>query len=139
MFVIDAALANKLVLFPLQKWTRAISIRALRPNEVIKDDRIPVLLRELNKPAFITIDEAGFWKKNLCDRHYSILYFALNKDQQQLIPMLLRQLLRLPKFKTKSVRMGKVACVSTTNVKYYQFKDEKLYLLNWHKGLNAFP
>lgn len=128
MFVTDAALANKLVLAPLQEWTRTISIRDERPNEVIKDDRIPLLLRELNYPTFITIDETGFWKKYLCDRHYAILYFALNKDQQSHIPKLLRRLLRLPEFKTKAARMGKVARISMTSVKYYQLQDERLYL-----------
>jgi len=130
MFVVDAALADKLVLHPIQAWTRAISIRALRPYEIIKDDRIPVLLRELKQPTFITIDEAGFWKRNLCDRRYAILYFDLDKDQQPLIPMLLRQLLNLPEFKTKSARMGKVVFINKTQVKYYQLREEKLHILS---------
>jgi len=66
----------------------------------------------------------------LCDRRDAILYFDLDKDQQPLIPMLLRQLLNLPEFKTKSARMGKVACVGKAQVKYYQLKNEKLHILN---------
>jgi hypothetical protein len=60
MFVVDAALADHFVLKPIQKWTKVISIRDLRPHEVIKDDRIPVLLRELNQPTFLTIDKTCF-------------------------------------------------------------------------------
>lgn len=131
MFVVDAALADQLVLIPLQKWKRAISIRDLRSNEVIKDERIPILLRELNRPTFLTIDESGFWRRKLCDPRYAIFCFALDKDQQERIPPLLRQLLRMPEFKTKSARMGKVARVSTMNVKYYQFKDEKMHISNY--------
>ena len=129
--MVDAALADNFVLKPIQKWTKAISIRDLRPHEVIKDDRIPVLLRALNKPTFLTIDEAGFWKKEISDPRYAVCYFAVAKDQQELIPGLLRRLLRLAEFKTKSARMGKVARVSTITVKYYRFQNNELHTLEW--------
>jgi len=66
----------------------------------------------------------------LCDHRYAILYFDLDKDQQSLIPMLLRQLLNLPDFKTKSARMGKVAFVGKTQVKYYQLREEKMRIFS---------
>jgi hypothetical protein len=133
MLVIDAALSDKDVLKPLQKLMSTRSIRDVRPYEVIKDDRVPVLLRKLTAPAFITIDEAGFWHRLLCSDAYCILYFALTDLQQELIPPLLRRLLRLPEFKTKASRMGKVVRVSLANIKYYQLDDAKLHVLAWPK------
>ena len=131
MFVVDAALADHFVLKPIQKWGKAISIRDLRPHEVVKDDRIPILLRELKQPTFLTIDESGFWKKEISDPQYAVFYFAVDKDQQEVIPGLLRRLLRLSEFKTKSERMGKVARISTINIKFYQFRDNELHTLEW--------
>jgi hypothetical protein len=133
MLVLDASLSNEEVLLPLQKIMRTISIRDVRPYEVVKDDRVPVLLRELSAPMFITIDEAGFWHRRLCDRSYCVLCFALNKNQQKLIPGMLRQLLRLPEFKTKSARMGKVARLSLASIQYYQLGERALHVLSWPK------
>jgi hypothetical protein len=115
MFVIDAALADELVLEPIGSMASTRSLRTLRLYEVVKDDRVPVLLRELSSPTFITNDEAGFWNRHLCSKAYCILYFALTDYQQEQIPSLLRRLLRLPEFKTKAGRMGKVVRVSLAN------------------------
>lgn len=131
MFVVDAAFSDKIVLEPLQNWKRTISIRNLRPNEVIKDDRIPTLLRELNQPTFLTFDESGFWKRRLCDPRYSIVCFAINKNQQELVVNLLRKLLKRPEFKTQKNRMGKVVRVSQANIKYYKFAEMKMQTLRW--------
>jgi hypothetical protein len=133
MFVIDAALADELVLKPLQRIASTRSVRDLRLYEVVKDDRVPVLLRELSSPTFITTDDAGFWHRHLCSDAYCILYFALSEYQQEQIPSLLRRLLRLPQFKTKASRMGKVVRVSLANIKYYLLGGQKLYTLAWPK------
>lgn len=134
MFIIDNALADELVLKLIQRIATARSVRDLRLYEVIKDDRVPVLLRELSSPTFITIDEAGFWHRRLCNEAYCILYFAFSEAQQEQIPILLRRLLRLPEFKTKVSRMGKVVRVSLANIKYYQLGDQKLHVLAWPKN-----
>lgn len=133
MLVIDAALSDKDVLKPLQKLMNTRSIRDVCPYEVVKDDRVPVLLRTLTFPTFITIDEAGFWHRHLCSDAYCILYFALSEYQQERIPVLLRKLLHLPEFKTKASRMGRVVRVSLANIKYYQLGDHKLHVLAWPK------
>jgi len=133
LLVIDAALSDADVLEPLQNLMNTRSIRDVRPHEIVKDDRVPVLLRELLSPTFITIDEAGFWHRHLCSDVYCILCFALSDAQQELIPSLLRKLLRLPEFKTKANRMGKVARISLANIKYYQAGDNKLHVLAWSK------
>jgi hypothetical protein len=133
MLVTDTALSDAYVLQPLQQLMRTRSLRDIRRYEVIKDDRVPVLLRELNSPTFITIDQAGFWYRHLCSKAYCILCFALSEAQQELIPSLLYQVLRLQEFKTKANRMGKVVRVSLANIKYYQFGDNKLHELAWPK------
>lgn len=133
MFIIDNALADKLVLEPIQKIAATRPVRDIRVYEIIKDERIPILLRDFSAPTFITIDEAGFWRRHLCSHAYCILCFALLDSQQWLIPSLLRRLLRLPEFKTKASRMGKVARISRDNIKYYQLGDQKLRVLSWPK------
>ena len=133
LLVIDAALSDAEVFTPLRNLTTTRSIRDIRPYEIVKDDRVPVLLRELSSPTFITIDEAGFWRRHLCSRAYGILCFALVDAQQELIPSLLRKLLRFPEFKTKAKRMGKVARISLANIKYYQHGDDELHVVNWPK------
>lgn len=133
LLITDAALSDVDVLKPLQKLMNTRSIRDVRPLEIVKDDRVPVLLRELIAPTFITIDEAGFWRQHLCSEAYCILCFALVDAQQELIPSLLRRLLQLPEFKANVKRMGKVARISLANIKYYQFGNQKLHVLNWPK------
>jgi len=133
MFIIDAALADELVLEPIKQLASTRSVRDLRIYEIVKDERVPVLLRELSSPTFITIDAAGFWHRQICNDAYCIIFFALTDSQQNLIPFLLRKLLRLPEFKTKAKRMGKVARVSLANVKYYKCGGDKLHVLNWPK------
>lgn len=133
LLIVDAALSDAEVLEPLQNLMKTRPIRDVRLNEIVKDDRVPVLLRELPSPIFITIDETGFWHRHLCSDAYCILYFALSDSQQELIPSLVRKLLRLPEFKTKAKRMGKVARVSQANIKYYQVGDSELHVISWPK------
>lgn len=124
--ILDEQLNRDRVLIPLQNWITVQKLEELCPNEVIKDDRIPSLLRELKNSTFVTIDD-GFWNRNLLDPNYCILYFALQDHQQGQIPNLLRQLLKLAEFKTKALRMGKVAKVSTTHIEYWQWgRAEKI-------------
>jgi hypothetical protein len=109
------------VLAALRKWITVDVLPALRPGERVLDDRIPTLLRTLKRPTFVTID-SDFWHRRLCHPDYCILYFYLRDDQQPLIPDLLRALLRHPEFHTRAARMGKVACISTESVDYWQFQ-----------------
>jgi hypothetical protein len=54
-----------------------------------------------------------------------LIYFVVPRQQQNRIPSLLRQLLRLSEFKTKAARMGKVARLSEGKVEFWQVGDEK--------------
>ena len=78
----------------------------------------------------MTID-TGFWRKGLRDIRYSILCFPLSNDEQDKLPELLRALLRLPEFRSKSMRMGKVARVGVGRVDYWQLGDESLHKVPW--------
>lgn len=128
--ILDDQLADAAIRRQLAHWTRAQRLRDLRPGEVIKDERVPVILRELRQPTFVTID-TGFWNGRLRDARYCILCFPLRSDEQRAIPGLLRHLLRMSEFATKAARMGKVARVSQSHIDCWQLGDEQPHLLSW--------
>lgn len=98
--ILDDQLFDLEVLIPLARWITVQRLRDVRPGEVIKDERVPELLRQLPQPTFVTID-MGFWDKGLRDVHYCILCFPLRNDEQHQLPALLRRLLQLPEFRTR--------------------------------------
>ena len=128
--ILDDQLVDTEVRAQLAQWTTVQRLRDLRRGEVIKDERVPMILRELRQPTFVTID-TGFWNLRLRDARYCILCFPLRNDEQRQIPGLLRQLLHLPEFATKAARMGKVARVGQTHVDYWQLGDEQPQRLTW--------
>ena len=128
--ILDDQLFDLEVLVPIARWITVQRLRDLRPGEVIKDDRVPVLLRQSRQTTFVTID-MGFWNRGLRDASYCILCFPLRNDKQYELPRLLRRLLRLPEFRTKRARMGKVAQVRPTHIEYWQLGDEQLHRLIW--------
>lgn len=128
--ILDDQLADAAIRKRLAQWTRAQRLRDLRPGEVIKDERVPMILRELRQPTFVTID-MGFWNGRLRDARYCILCFPLRSDEQREIPGLLRNLFRMSEFATKAMRMGKVARVSQSHIDYWQLGDEQPHGLSW--------
>ncbi len=130
LFVLDDHLSPEVVRDPLLRWSTARFLRDVRPSEVIKDERVPSILRMLRTPTFVTIDE-GFRNQARRDHRYCILYFALREDEQRDIPALLRRLLRLPEFHTRAARMGKVARVSRDRVIWWQLGDERPFTVHW--------
>ena len=130
--VLDDQLAANEVLAPFRRWFSVRRLQELRPTELILDDRVPELLLSLRQPTFVTIDR-GFWNRRLCNPKYCVLYFALRDDQQEQLPGLLRELLRVPEFRTRRERMGKVARVSTHRVAFWQFRAPRLQYANFAK------
>jgi hypothetical protein len=126
--ILDDQLADVRILTPLTRWTTVQRLRDLRPQEVIKDERVPAILRELRQPTFVTLD-MGFWNPRLRDGRYCILCFPLRTDEESAIPGLLRRLLRFPEFATKAARMGKVARVSQAQVDYWRIGNDQLQRL----------
>ncbi|MBM3236988.1 hypothetical protein FJZ31_11915 [Candidatus Poribacteria bacterium] len=128
--IVDEQLGKTEVLLPLRRWVTALKIESSRPFEVIKDDRVLQILRELKRPTFVTID-SKFYDKRHCDKRYCLVYFVLTPLEQNQLPGLLRRLLQLPFFNTRAARMGKVVRVSKTGVRYWQLNDDEEYNLEW--------
>ena|SRR2546426_4087827 len=128
--ILDEQLDVQIVLQPLRRWISVLTIQELRPNEQILDDRIPQILRALRHPTFVTIDQ-GFWNRRLCHPAYCILHFPLRDDQQSRLPGLLRALWRLPEFRVRKRRMGKVARIGLKEIQYWQFRAPELQTLSW--------
>ena len=129
-FILDEQIDVDLVLIPIQRWATAQRITDLRPDERILDDRIPTLLVTLNEPTFITID-FDFWDAEWLNPNYCVLFFALRKDQQSMIPGLLRTLLRKREFATRASRMGKVVRISKDGIEYLQFRNRERKVVPW--------
>jgi hypothetical protein len=128
--ILDDQLFDVEVLVPLARWITVQRLRELRPNEVIKDDRVPLLLRELRQPSFVTID-MGFWNKDLRDPKYCILCFPLRNEEQHLLPERLYRLFQLAEFHTKAARMGRVVRVGPERIDYWVAGDEQVHRLAW--------
>ncbi len=65
MIVLDEQLMGRNIDVEIAKWYKGnvCFIIDLRPHSVIKDNAIPELLRQQNKPVFVTINERDFWRK----------------------------------------------------------------------------
>ncbi len=133
MIVLDEQLKNSGVAEQMARWYRGsiINITSLRPGTVIKDETIPLLLRQVRDPTFVTINTTDFWQRIAADRHYCMACFPLSDDRVDEISDLLRRLFRFVEFKTKQARRGKVALVSHAQVRYYQVHDRQIHTLLW--------
>jgi hypothetical protein len=134
MIVVDESLIDPIILDAIAAWYqgRVLSVRRLRPNTVIKDDALPLLLGRVSQPTFVTINVRDFWRKVRADPRYCVIAFDLAQDQSLTLPGVLRQLLRLFEFRTKAARMGKVIYVTPTNIEYYE-ADRQIHTLPWPK------
>lgn len=56
------------------------------------------------------------------------MFFDLRSEEQHFLPDLLRRLLRLPEFRTRAARMGKVVRIDDKIVTYWQ--DGKKHTLH---------
>ena len=131
-FILDEQLAASDVLVPLQETLKVRRLTDLRPKEQILDDRVPEILLALKGPTFITIDQ-DFWDRYLCHPGYCILYFYLRDQDQDRLPELLRALLRLPEFRTRASRLGKVVRVRAARIDFWQHQVPELQHVSWPK------
>jgi len=132
MIIVDENLNDFRIMAAISAWSpgKVVSITSLRPSSQIKDDVISTLLREAVKPTFVTINVTDFWKRVRPERNCCIITVALQQDQGGEIPKLLRRLFRLPDFKTKALRMGKVIHVTQNHIEYYE-RDRHIHSLLW--------
>jgi hypothetical protein len=126
--VLDDQLDVQVIVPALEAWITVDRLQDLRPTQHILDDRVPEILRTLRTPTFVTIDH-GFWNRRLCHPGYCILYLDLAKDEQERLPGLVRRLFRLPEFRTRAVRMGKVARIRQATVSYWEAGARKVLSL----------
>ena len=130
MIVLDEGIHGHFIIKPIASWYsgRVISVTALRPKTVIKDDAIPSLLRSAPRHTFITINTTDFWRIASADSRYCILCFDLDAKQIKTLPDSLRRLLQLTEFKTRESRLGKVARVRSNRIDYYEL-DKRVHTL----------
>jgi hypothetical protein len=107
-----------------------VSVSGLRSESIIKDEAIPTLLLRVVQPTFVTINIADFWKKALPHTRYCIINIAVPKERIREIPGTLRRLFRMPDFKTKALRMGKIIHVTQNHIEYYE-RDRRIHFLLW--------
>jgi hypothetical protein len=131
MPVLDEQLLGRNIEATLARWYRG-SVRFitdLRPGTVIKDEAIPGLLRQQHQATFLTINEPDFWRKVAIDDHFCVVCFALPNLRARETPDLLRAVFRLPTFRTKARRMGKVRRVVRRTVGYYTHRERQIRVL----------
>ena len=133
MIVLDEQLQGLGLEEAVARWYRGavFVVKKLRPGIVIKDEAIPALLRQLKQPTFVTIDYMDFWRRIPADNAFCIVCLELPTERVDDIPVRLRQLLRLPEFKTKKARMGKVVLVRETRLQYYSQHEKLVHILRW--------
>ena len=133
MIVLDEELQGLGLERAISSWYRGavLLIKALRPKTVIKDEAIPALLRQARQPTFVTINHTDFWRKAAAEKAFCIVCLKLTADQVDDIPHWLQRLFRLPEFKTKNGRMGKVTLVGVRSIQYYQTGESMTHLLGW--------
>lgn len=135
MIVLDENMQHERLIHAISLYYpgRVLAITDLRPETLIKDDGIPMLLRQVAQPTFVTINVDDFWLKFKADHHCCIVTLALTQAQANEMPDLLRRVLRLPEFRTKSARMGKVIHVMPTYIEFYT-ADHQIHRVVWPDG-----
>lgn len=133
MIVLDEQLKNAGLEEQISQWYqgRVVNITALRPGTVIKDDAIPLLLRQAQDSIFITINVTDFWRRVAPDRHFCVICFPLSDDRAGEIPALLRRFFRLSQFRSKQARRGTVLRLTQAQVQFYQAGDNQVHVLMW--------
>jgi hypothetical protein len=131
MIVLDEHLNGLGVDQAIRRWYRGrvCGVLDLRPGSVIKDDAIPRLLRTEHQPTFVTLNWKHFWQRTAAHRSFCIVCFVLTTEQASEISPFLRRLLRLPEFRTRADRMGRVARIGGERVAHYRVNDDQTYLL----------
>ena len=132
MIIVDENMDDDWVIDAIVSWYagQVTSITALRPNSVIKDEAIPTLLLRAHEPTFVTLNVFDFWKRVAVHQGYGII--TLNWQQPRVFDALpfLRRCLRLPAFRTKAARMGKIVRLTPTRIEYYE-SDKRIQSFTW--------
>ncbi len=133
MIVLDEQLKNAGLEEQISRWYegRVVNITVLRPGTVIKDDAIPLLLRQASDSIFVTINVTDFWRRVAPEMNFCVTCFSLSDDRVGEISDLLRRLFRLPQFRSKQARRNKIVRVSKAQVQFYAAGDNQVHVLMW--------
>ena len=133
MIILDEQLQGLSLEAEISRWYRGrvFIVKQLRPGTIIKDDAIPILLCQAKQPTFVTINYTDFWRRISADERYCIVCLQFSTGRADEIPSLLRRLFRLPDFKTKAERMGKVALLNPQWIRYYQAREDGIHIIGW--------
>lgn len=128
MIAFDENVPQQRIIEPVAAWYRGrvVSVRALRPGTVIKDEALPTLLRSVREPTFVTTNVADSWQRIPAHPRYCIVCVVLPNERMPEMPHLLRRLLSVTAFKTKASRMGKVIRVSHAQLHYYEVHTDRI-------------
>ena len=121
MIVLDEQLLGYDLRAAIARWYRGkvLDITQLRPGTVIHDEAIPVLLRRIRLPTFVTINVDDFWRRMAPDAKCCIACFAVPHTRAEEVAQLLRRLLAARPFHTRRGRVGKIVRVSQRQIQYY--------------------
>ena len=110
MIVLDDQISYDVIIAKIAAWYpgAVVSIRESRPHSRILDPEVPTLLRKYRQPTFVTINHRDFFNHRFSHESYCIICFRLEQLEAVHVPDLLRLVLGLPEYRTKSRRMGKV-------------------------------
>ena len=121
VIIVDENIRGTLIIDSITQWYpgQVIPITNLRRETLVHDDGIATLLHQVSNPTFVTINVSDFWLKLRPNKNYCIIGIVLVGEQADLLPDILRDLLRLPEFRTKAARMGKIIRVRPSRIEYY--------------------
>lgn len=132
MIVLDEQIQGAHIREPIESWYKGqvISVRSLRRQTTIQDDAVPMLLRTVAVPTFVTINVIDFWQRVNAERSFAIVCIELPGGRAFETPFWLRRLFALPQFKTKAKRMGMIALLRATRIEYYR-QDHNIKTIEW--------
>ncbi|SRR6266404_2384113 len=121
MIVLDEQLADPRIIRSIKTWYKGkvTRIEEVRPQTRIPDDVIPVLLRWLKAPTFVTINYEDFWRKIPANSAYCVICLKLTSKRCSEVSDSLRTILSRPEWSTKRKRLGNVILVSDQRIAYY--------------------
>jgi hypothetical protein len=133
MIVLDEEIHGPRIRRAISPWYAGavMSIAVLRPHTHIQDDAITTLLQTTTRPTFVTINVDDFWLKAPTHKHYAIICVDLPDVQVFELATWLRRCLRMPEFKAKTARMGKVIRLRPSRIEYYA-ADKRIHTLAWN-------
>lgn len=135
MIVLDESIYDERLATSILRWYpgTVTSIVKLRPSTLVKDEAIPMLLRRVSQPTFLTINVDDFWLKVAAQPSYCIVAVPLRQHESLFAADWLRRCLRLPQFRTKASRMGKVILLRPTHIEYYE-SNRQIIELEWSES-----